>query len=246
VRETFGFTLKPGQPFASLRTENTLIDRFFERLENDPKGGEGGKRIAQVTSRPVFGLTSGRMRAATWFDVEHRPQGVVWLLAAEMHDERHKGKSDAYDIMGQLDAAGRLFPQRVDYKWLELDRRRLDTESFAADVRSDARALVEAAQHSGRDFRTVASVPVRANWEASEGGLSTLYVAVSLQPVRGERSGLEFPMTNDRFLLVAEGIRQAGEDVHGPEVLVDEVLRFPEALPPLTNERGFVVVFENA
>lgn len=186
------------------------------------------------------------MRAATWFDIDQPPQGVVWLLAAVMHDERHKGRADAYDVFGQLEAAATLFPQRVDYKWLELDRRRVDTESFAADVRENARALVEAAHGVGRDARPVASVPLRGIWESVPGGLSTLYVAVSLQPVRGARSGLDFPMTNERFLLLAEGVRQAGEDVFGPEVLVEEVPRFPEALPPLNNERGFVIVFENA
>jgi hypothetical protein len=186
------------------------------------------------------------MRAATWFDVEHPPQGIVWLLGAEMHDERHKGRNDAYDIFAGLQANDTLFPQPVDYKWLELDRRRLDSSSFSEDVRRDAIALVEAARSKGRDRRRVAGVNVRAIWDAQEEALASMFVAVSMTPTRGLRSGLLFDLTHERFTLIAEAIRQAGEDVAGPEVLVDEVVRFPEGLPQLKNERGFVIVFENA
>lgn len=165
--------LASGERFSVLRTQNTLIDVFFERRETDPAGGEGGKRISQVRTRPVFGLTSGRMRAATWFDTGCPPQAVVWLLDAQLHDERHKGSADAYDVFAQLEAAGRLFPVELDYKWLELDRRILDTASFADDVRADAHALVDGARQNGRANGTIAGVPARLAWEQREGDIAS-------------------------------------------------------------------------
>jgi hypothetical protein len=245
LREAFHpLHLRAGESFANLRSENSVIDRFFERRENDPDGGEGGERVVQVRSRPVFKLTSGRTRAATWFDVEHPPQAVVWLLDAQLHDERHQGRADAYDRFAELEAADQLFPTDVDYKWLELDRRRLDTESFAADVRRDARRLVEEARRSGRANGTLAGVPSRLAWEAGQGDLPSLYVAVSTQPVVGQRSGYEFPLTNARFLLLAEAVRQAGESLLGPQVLVGEQLAAPAVLGRRDGERIVLVVFE--
>jgi hypothetical protein len=244
LRETFGFSLRPGESFETLRSENTLIDRFFERRQNDPEGGEGGERIVQVRARPVFKLTSGRMRAATWFDVEHPPQGIVWLLGAELHDERHKGAHDAYDRFAGLEASGELFPVEIDYKWLELDRRRLDTSSLAADARTSARVLVEKARAQGRASGELAGVPAWAAWESAKHGLVALYVAVSTRPVRGVRSGYDIPLTNERFLLLAEAVRQAAEEVERPEALVDELARVPAILQADRGARAFVVVFE--
>jgi hypothetical protein len=245
LRESFHpLKIKPGDSFERLRSENTVIDTFFERRQNDAEGGESGKAISQVRTRPVFGLTSGRMRGATWFDTEHPPQGVVWLLAVELHDDRHQGSSDAYDIFQQLENSGRLFPEQVDYQWLELDRRRLDTASFSADVRRDGRRLVAAARRSGRSTGTVANVPVRLAWEHRAGDLPVLYVAVSTRTTAGPRSGLSFPLTNERFLLIAEAVRQAGEALIGPEVVVDELLVAPDALGRRQDERTFLVIFE--
>lgn len=223
-----------------------MIDRFFERRENDPTGGEGGKRIVQIKTRPVYGLTSGRVRAATWFDVTNPPQGVVWLLDAQIHDERHKGSADAYDRFAQLEASRTLFPVEVDYKWLELDRRRLDTASFASDVRRDAQRLVNVARELGRADGTLAGVPARLAWEHEPGNLAVLYVAVSTRSIPGPRSGFELPLTNQRFLIMAEAVRQAGESLLGPEVLVDELRGGSGALGRRHDERAFLVVFERA
>ncbi len=228
---------------SKLRDENTVIDHFFERRQDDPLGGEGGKRIVQVKTRPVFGLSSGRMRGATWFDRTRPPQAVVWLLDAQIHDERHKGSSDAYDKFAALERAGQLFPVEVDYMWLELDRRRLDTESFSDDVRRDAEMLVAAARKNTRAEGTLAGVGARLAWYPS-GDLPVLTGAVSTRPVLGVRSGYEFPLTNERFLLIAEAVRQAGEALLGPQVLVDELYAPPVELGRRGDERFFIVVFE--
>jgi hypothetical protein len=248
LREAFSpLRLQPGEPFSKLRAENSVIDKFFEQREQDPQGGEGGKRIVQVRMRPVFGLTFGRTRAATWFDTTCPPQGVVWLLDAEIHDERHKGTSDAYDLFAQREVDGVLYPVEVDYKWLELDRRRLDTESFADDVRGDARELVLHARKHGRATGSLAGIPARLAWEHAANDLPLLYVAVSVKPIVGARSGFEFPLTNERFLLAAEAVRQAGEELFGPEVLVEEQFAPVAALGGhLRNQRAFMIVFERA
>lgn len=181
------------------------------------------------------------MRGGTWFDRTRSPQGIVWLLGAEWHDERHKGHGDAYDVLGRLDEEGRLFPQQADYDRLELDRRMADSSHFGDDARRDSRELVEHAVERSRAEGKVAAVPCRLIVQENEGGLVALFGAVSLRPVKGDRSGYEFPLTNDRFLLLAEAMRQAAEDVFGPEVLSDEDPKFPGGL---SNERAFVLLFE--
>jgi hypothetical protein len=242
LKVCFGFSVDLGTlSFERLRSENTFIDHLFDRRQNDARGGEGGERIKQVRSRPVFSLHSGRTRGATWFDKSRPPRAVVWLLGAELHDERHKGASDAYDIFEALDKADDLFPVTADYKLLELDRRRLDTARFGEDVRRDAKALVTEASSAGRSTGTLAGIPARLVWQADDAGGVTPSVAISMLPVRGERSGFDFALTQQRFLLASEAVRQAAEDLYKPEVLAEETFDFPGAL---NNERAFVLVFE--
>ena len=215
---------------------------FFERLQNTPAGGEAGKRIGQVRSRPVFGLTYGRMRGAVWFDRTRPPQGIVWLLGAEVHDERHKGRADAYDVFAELEARGELFPREVDYERLELDRRLVDTASFADDARRDARGLIERVIAEGRVDGELVGIPIRLIADQRQ-GLVALHGAVSTRLVLGRLSGVEFPLTNDRFLMTAETVRAAAEDLFGPEVLAEELHHFPDSLRD--DERGFVILFES-
>jgi hypothetical protein len=241
LKTTFGFKLPLTADFRSLRSENSLIDRFFEQRQSDESGGEGGERVSQVTSRPAFKLTFARMRGATWFDRTHPPQGIVWLLGAEQHDDRHKGKSDAYDILGGLDQAGTLFPSELDLKRLELDRRRWDSGSFASDLRSDAAAFASDLINSGRCNTEVAGVRVRGVVER-EDSMIGVYVGVSTRPVAGPRSGLMFPLTEERFLLIQEGVRHALEEEIGGTVLAG---LWPDAskLPGgAVDERVFVVL----
>lgn len=230
-----------GRDFAELRSDNTLIDTFFERRRDDPKGGEGGERVRQITSRPAFKLTSGRMRGATWFERARPPEPIVWLLGAEPHDERHKGKTDAYDILGRLDASGELWPAPVDYKRLELDRRRRDSDSFGPEARRDAAELV-AGLREGQQRATIADVPVRVVVEQL--GLMAVHVAVSVEPITGRLSGCEFPLTESRFLLIQAAVREALEVAYEPPALLEE-LRDPSAFPgPLGRERAFVALVE--
>jgi hypothetical protein len=241
LKDTFGFRLPLDRDFASLRSENSLIDRFFDRREKDAAGGEGADRVQQIKTKPAFKLTSGRMRGATWFEKNRPPQGIVWLLGAELHDERHKGSADAYDILGGLDAAGTLFPQKLDYKRLELDRRRWDTESFAEDVITSGGQLFAAAQKSGSAKAAVVGVPSRMILD-EESDLRIAHVAVSEKPVKGPRSGLDFPLTQQRFELIVEGVRQAVEAEVGTEVLGGES---PGAFPGgVKNERSFALMWD--
>jgi hypothetical protein len=235
------FKAQVGSPFETLRPENSVIDRFFERRQDDEEGGEGGERIQQVRSRPVFSLHSGRTRGATWFDKSKPPQAVVWLLGAELHDERHKGRTDAYDIFGQLDRSGKLFPTETDYKWLELDRRRLDTDNFQQDVLADADDLIARTQADGRAEGSLAGVAARAAWHEERDGTTILHVAISREPYTGSRSGYSFPLTDERFLLMSEAVRQRAEARYKPEVLAEEVQEFPGGTQ---NERVFVLVFD--
>ena len=134
--------IKNSEDFSVLEDQDDGFRRFVERRKDDEKGGEDGERVAQIESRPCFKLTSGRWRGATWFDQGHPPEDIVWLLGIEWHDERAKGRRDAYDILGQLEESGELFPKDLDLKRLELDRRRRDTANFAPRAKDDAVGLV--------------------------------------------------------------------------------------------------------
>jgi hypothetical protein len=236
LKECFGFRHEPPSCFDDLRSENTCIDALFERRQNDPAGGEGGERVQSVTSRPVYSLHCGKTRGATWFD---RDEGVVWLLGVEQHDERHKGKSDAYDIFAGQEAAGVLFPAPVDYKLLELDRRLLDTQTFVPDVLNDALELVKQAIEDGGAEGTAAHIPIRLRVERDVSGTVMVAAAISMQPVVGKRSGLDFPLTQERFMLATEALRQAVEKVVGSDALADEAWEFPGGL---RNERAAMIV----
>lgn len=244
LREDFGFALPLEAYFESLRSVNSVIDVFFERRENDPRCGEGGERIRQIRSRPIFALHFGRTRGATWFDTTHPPQGVVWLLGALPHDERHKGTSDAYDIFERLEQEGVLFPQEADYERLELDRRKRDTEPFAEMVRRDARELIDAASTNSRATGTLAGVNVHLVWEPVQEFIA-LWAAVSTQPMVGPLSGYEIPLTNDRFLMLGEAMREAAENLYGPEVLAEERKEPPDVFQNAENGyRFFLLVFQ--
>ena len=108
-------------------------------------------------------------------------------------------------------------------------------------TRAHAKELVREASATGRSTGTLAGIPARLVWDADEAGGVTLSVAISVLPVKGERSGLPFPLTQARFLLASEAVRQAAEDLYKPEVLAEEIFEFPGGL---NNERAFVLVFE--
>lgn len=228
-----------------MRSENSFIDVFFERRESDPDGGEQGERVSRIRSRPAFKLTKWRLRGATWFDTTRPPQGVVWLLGAEMHDERHKGSTDAYDILGGLDDQGQLMPQSVDYKRLELDRRRWDTESFATDLAEDADRLLDETLNDDRATGTLAGVPSRWAVQSREADFVLVVVAVSTKPITGARSGLDFPLDQKRFWLLNEGCRAAAKR-RGCDALSEETQDSMSVPGGLNNERAFRLLIQSA
>lgn len=237
-RESFGFKIHPPYDFSALRSENSGIDKFFSLREPDPDGGEGGERVQSVTERPVFALHSGKMRGATWFDRE-QPHAIVWLLAFEQHDERHKGSGDAYDIFARLEGQGRLYPVDVDYKLLELARRARDTEGFRDAALADAKALLAEAVSEGAARGTTASVETRV--ATIDGGNPTILgVALSMKPIRGELSQAVFPLTEDRFLLLATSFENAARELFGDAEAEVPSYAFPGGL---SNERAFQIAF---
>jgi hypothetical protein len=238
-RATFGFRIEPPYNFSSFRGEKSAIDTFFSRRENDPRGGEGGERIAKVRKRPVFSLHCRKCRGATWFDQGEAPQGIVWLLAMEPHDERHKGKKDAYDVFASLERGGDLYPASVDYKLVELARRIRDTENFGTDAPEDAKALLATVVRTTAIVSgTIAQVPVRLVVVES-GDLARISIAVSALPVTGRLSGLQFELTDDRFRLLAESVRRAAADLFGDADAEAPTFSFPGGL---RNERAFEVL----
>lgn len=240
-RASFGFRIERPYDFSAFRGENTAVDTFFSKRENDPDGGEGGEKVSKVRKRPVFALHIGKKcRGATWFDKTKPPQAIVWLLAVEPHDERFKGKRDAYDVFAKLEVAGDLYPTPTDYKLVEFTRRIRETANFGSDAREDAKALlVDVVRSAGYLVGTVAQVPVRFA-VVEYGELLRISVAVSESPVTGVLSGERFSLTDERFLLLAESVRRAAEDLFGEADAEAPTFDFPRKLQ---NERAFELLF---
>lgn len=237
-----GISVKATEDFSVLAGRDDDIRRFIERRQDDADGGETGERVAQITSKPCFKLTSGRWRGATWFDQGHPPQDIVWLLGLEWHDERAKGRNDAYDILATLDDSGELFPKAIDYKRLELDRRRRDTENFASDARADAVQLAQNLLKATANVRhEVAGIPV-TGVTRNEDGVQLAYFSVSEAPVTGQRSGLLFPLTSERFDLLRAAVVEAFEHETKDEVLSDTSPATPYPLT-LPLGRQFFLIF---
>jgi hypothetical protein len=77
-------------------------------------------------------------RGATWFDER---VGIVWLCAA--HDRHRSGEAaDAFPYFRALIKSREIWPVRLDYEWLELDR----ADRFAERLPEAAQELLERAR----------------------------------------------------------------------------------------------------
>jgi hypothetical protein len=218
------------------------VDVFFERLQTRPGGHAEGDRIEEVRSRPVYALRYGGMVGLTWLDETRPPEGIVWLLCATHLDE-HGDESAALGHLAARERDG-LFPDEFDYARLELDRRKLETSHFAEMARRDARALLATTNPGSVVPYCIAEVPVAALWY-TKGDYLGLYLAVSTVPIPAKASGFELPLTNARFLLIAEAFRQAARSVYGQELLADEPSEYPQELSSrCESPRVFLLLFE--
>ncbi len=74
-----------------------------------PDSPRGQRRILSITDRLVFRIRAGRLRGATWVELE---TDRLWLLAGE---EREEGsRSDAYQHFVGLWRLGHLYPTPTD------------------------------------------------------------------------------------------------------------------------------------
>lgn len=241
-RESFGFRLDPPYDFSSQRSESTAIDVFFEKRQNDAAGGERqGDRVQKVKQRPVFSLHIGKKtRGATWFEKTRPPQGIVWLCSVEPHDERAKGRDDAYDRFAKQEAAGVLYPLDVDYKALLLARQTRDADWDTPRATAACRELLMTAAESGAAEGTVCGIAVRLRKTLDDPIF--VAVAVSMASVQGELSGVEIEMTQERFFLLGAAMKRAANSMTSGEANIDiPTHEFPGGLK---NERAFEIAFD--
>jgi hypothetical protein len=60
LKASFGFRVEiESLSFEALRSENSFIDHFFERRQDDARAGEGGERIVQIRPTPRSRSTQG-------------------------------------------------------------------------------------------------------------------------------------------------------------------------------------------
>lgn len=239
-RETFGFTFRAPYDFAVFKNENTAIEKFFELREKDPTGGEGGERVMKVKQRPVFSLHVGKMRGATWFDKTQPPQGVVWLCSYERHDERFAGKDDAYDRFAEQERDGKLYPEPVDYKALELSRRIRDAAWSSDTAIEESATLLQGAVEAGASEGSVRGIDVRLRRVLEDPVF--VVVAVSTKPINGELSRVEIQLTDERFYLVAAAMKEAATRISrsDPDLAIP-THEFPGGL---RHERAFEIALE--
>jgi hypothetical protein len=239
-REAFGFAFREPYDFATFRNENSGIDKFFELREHDPRGGEGGERVSKVKERAVFSLHCGKMRGATWFDTTRPPQGIVWLCSYERHDERFKGTDDAYDRFAKQETEGKLYPEAVDYKALELSRRIRDADWSSETAIDECEALLQATLRDGGAEGTVRGISLRVRRVLDDPVF--IVVAVSTRAIQGELSGARIELTDKRFYLVAAAMKEAAtrRSTTAPDLAIP-THEFPGGL---RSERAFEVALE--
>lgn len=239
-RSAFGFTLRPPYDFGVFREQNTGIEKFFDYRENDEAGGEGGERISQVKERSVFSLHVAKMRGATWFDRSRPPQGIVWLCGYEPHDERFKGRDDAYDRFARAERDGNFYPEEVDYKALDLSRRTRDANWVSSLAIDECEALLRTAIEDGAAQGAVRGIAIRLRRTLDDP--TFIVVAVSKRPVRGTLFGDLIELTNERFYLVAAAMKAGGARLASDSPEIDiPVHEFPGGL---NDERAFEVALQ--
>ena len=227
--------------FASLAPENTFVDVFFERLQNSPDGhAENEASIPELgEGRDVFLLRYGGRLGLTWLDLRYPPATIVWLLAVMEVDEV-RGERGALADLGERERDGVLYPDEFDYARFKLERRKLHTSQFGEMARRDARQAMHTTGADGPVQHEIAGISVLILWKRINDYLG-LYVAVSNEMAKVD--GNETPLTNDRFMLVAEAVRQAARSLFGPELLAEEPTQYPSELNQLADPRVFVFLF---
>lgn len=241
LRNDLGLRLPVTATFASLAPEDAFVDVFFERLQNARNGhAENEAPIPALgEGREVFPLRYGGRLGLTWLDLRYPPTTIVWLLAVMEVDEL-SGEQGVLAHFAERERNGGLYPDEFDYARFDLERRKLQTSQFGEMARRDARQAMNTTGADGPIQDEIAGISVLILWKRVNDYLG-LYVAVSGKVASIGSS--EIPLTNDRFLLVAEAVRQAARSLFGPELLAEEPTQYPPELDQIDDPRVFVFLF---
>lgn len=117
---------------ADIRTlaEDSMIVRKFIDLRS-VLPDDGQETFAGGSRSDIYTLHAGQLRGVTWCDREY---AVVWLLGFGMHREGHR--SDAYNVLAELDKRGQLLPTAEDYEAMMREREERQLPTMVAEMRS--------------------------------------------------------------------------------------------------------------
>jgi hypothetical protein len=167
--------VEPAEADIRQLAESTLIVRKFIELRS-VLPDEAQETFASTSRSDIYTLHAGQMRGATWCDREY---GVVWLLGFGLHREGHR--SDAYNVLAELDRRGQLLPSAEDYEMMMREREARQLPAIVAEMR----ALLKRARGTPEKVHSVLlSVGVRVSlFIVREGddteGLEEFHLAVS-------------------------------------------------------------------
>ena len=135
-----------------------------------------------------------------------------------------------------------LFPSRLTTScwssWcVELGTRLVRFESLA---RVDADRLTDEVLASDRAEGEIAGIPARLPVTNHHDPI-IFAVAVSMEPIVGPLSGLEFHPTNERFLLLAQILEDAACGIGGSALAEAPNFEFPGGM---TNEGGLLIAMQ--
>jgi hypothetical protein len=151
-----------------------MIRKFIELRSVLPDDAQ--ESFASSSRSDIYTLHAGQLRGATWCDREY---GVVWLLGFGTHREGHR--SDAYNVLAELDKRGQLLPTAEDYEMMMREREARQLPTMVAEMRS----LLKRARATPEKVHSVLlSVGVRVSlYVIREGdetnGLEEFHLAVS-------------------------------------------------------------------
>lgn len=157
-----------------LAEEWPIVSKFIDLRSAFP---DGGQEPFAASSRPdVYTLHAGQMRGATWCDREY---GVVWLLGFGMHREGHR--TDAYNVLADLDERGLLLPDAEDYEAMMREREARQIPAMVAEMRAllkRARTTPEKAHSALLEIGVRVSLFVIREGDETE-GVEEFHLAVS-------------------------------------------------------------------
>lgn len=108
ARDDLGLDTWP-DPEGVYGVDHTTVQKFRERLREEPEAGQFNNDLSRALGRPCFELKDDRLRGLTWFDADNE---VVFLLFVGFHESG--SRDDVYQRVLQVHRSKGVLPTDED------------------------------------------------------------------------------------------------------------------------------------